>query len=346
MIAPLCDTGKSAPPLVCPRSDRALQYTYIHLKTCTVTTKTSAPHSRFLSPGYWHIWLGTGLLWLLNRLPLAVQIRLGRVLGRLLYLFNRKRRHVTEVNVRLCFPELTKQEQKQLVRRILENNGIGMFETAMAWWSPASLFADRTHLKGREHLDAALAKGKGVLLLGAHFSTLDLGGLLFAQHYPVDAMYRRHNNDLMEQIITRGRSRYFGQSIERSDIRSVIRALRKNHIIWYAPDQDFGRKHSVFARFFGVQASTITATARLARLNGSPILMLAQHRLSNGHYELELFPVLEGFPSGDDEADAQRINDELEKAIRKDPSQYMWVHRRFKTQPDGKARLYKQDRSH
>ncbi|MBV0933268.1 LpxL/LpxP family Kdo(2)-lipid IV(A) lauroyl/palmitoleoyl acyltransferase [Marinobacterium weihaiense] len=306
-----------------------------------MTTKTTASDSSFMSPRYWHIWLGTGLLWLLNRLPWGAQIRLGRLLGRLLYHFNRQRRHITEVNVRLCFPERGPEEQRQLVRRILENNGIGMFETAMAWWSPIRVFEHRTTLKGREHLDAALAQGKGVLLLGAHFSTLDLGGLLFAQHYPVDAMYRRHNNDLMEQIITRGRSRYFGQSIERSDIRSVIKALRKNHIIWYAPDQDFGRKHSVFARFFGVQAATITATARLAKLNGSPILMLAQHRLPDGHYELELFPIIEGFPSGDDEADAQRINDELEKAIRKDPSQYMWVHRRFKTQPDGKGRLYK-----
>ncbi len=306
-----------------------------------MTTKTTSTHTKFLAPRYWHIWLGTGLLWLLNRLPLGAQILLGRILGRFLHRFNRQRRHVTEVNVRLCFPELNKEEQALLVRRIFENNGIGMFETAMAWWSPKRLFDGRIHFKGREHLDAALAQGKGVLLLGAHFSTLDLGGLLFSRFYPVDAMYRRHNNDLMEEIITRGRRRYFGQPIERSDIRSVIKALRKNHIIWYAPDQDFGRKQSVFARFFNVPAATITATSRLAKLNGSPILMLAQHRLPDGSYELELFPVVEGFPSGDDEADAQRINDELERAIRKDPSQYMWVHRRFKTQPDGKGRLYK-----
>ena len=310
-----------------------------HEDPSPVTIKTSS--AKFSAPRYWPVWLGMAVLWLLNRLPWKLQILLGRILGRLLHLFNRKRRLVTEVNVRLCFPELTSREQAQLVRRIFENNGIGFFETAMAWWSPLRLFRNRIHFKGREYLEAALAEGRGVLLLGAHFSTLDLGGLLFAQHYPVDAMYRRHNNDLMEEIINRGRSRYFGQSIERSNIRAVIKALRQNHIIWYAPDQDFGRKHSVFARFFGVQAATITATARLARLNDSPVLMLAQHRLPDGTYELELFPALEGFPSGDDEADAQRINDELEKAIRKDPSQYMWVHRRFKTQPEGKAHLYR-----
>jgi len=295
----------------------------------------------FSHPRYWLTWSGMGLLWLLNHLPYRGQLFIGRLLGLSLYHLARGRRHVVDVNVRLCFPERDAAGQRRLVREIFINNGIGVFETAMAWWSPKTWFDTRTVLKGREHLEAALAQGKGVMLLGAHFSTLDLGGLLFAQFYPVDAMYRRHNNPLMEKIITRGRSRYFGQSIERSDIRSVIRALRKNHIIWYAPDQDFGIKQSVYAPFFGVPAATITATSRLVKLNGSPILMLGQHRLPDGRYELELFPVIEPFPTGDEEADAARVNAELERAIRKDPAQYMWVHKRFKTHPKGKNYLYR-----
>ncbi len=283
-----------------------------------------------------------GLLWLLNRLPWRWQIRTGRLLGRLLYHMSARRRHVTRTNIRLCFPELTREEQAQRVREVFANNGIGLFETAMAWWTPREKLRGHITFKGREHLDAALAQGKGVILLGAHFSTLDLGGLLFSEYYPVDAMYRRHNNPLMEKLITRGRLRYFGQAIERSDIRRVVRALRKNHIIWYAPDQDFGRKQSVYAPFFGVPAATITATTRMVKLNGSPILMLAQHRLpDDSGYELELFPVIEPFPTGDEEADATRINAEIERAIRKDPAQYMWVHRRFKTHPKGKGYLYR-----
>lgn len=295
----------------------------------------------FSHPRFWLTWSGMGLLWLLNRLPYRAQLAAGKALGLGLYHLARGRRHVVEVNVRLCFPELPVEERKRLVREIFINNGIGVFETAMAWWSPADWFRDRIVFKGREHLEAALAQGNGVMLLGAHFSTLDLGGLLFARFYPVDAMYRRHNSPLMEKIITRGRSRYFGQSIERSDIRSVIRALRKNHIIWYAPDQDFGIRQSVYAPFFGVPAATITATSRLVKLNNSPILMLAQHRLPDGRYELELFPVITPFPTGDEEADAARINAELERAIRKDPAQYMWVHKRFKTHPKGKNYLYR-----
>jgi len=294
----------------------------------------------FWHPLFWPNWLSIATLWLLNRLPYRVQLRLGTWLGLALHRFLPARRHVVEVNAKLCFPELNATERKHFVRQVFINNGIGAFETAMAWWTPQRCFDNRVVLKGREHLEEALEQGKGVLLLGAHFSTLDLGGLLFSRFYPVDAMYRPHENPLMEQIITRGRSRYFGQSIERSNIRAVIRALRKNHIIWYAPDQDMGPKHSVFARFFGVKAATISATSRMARLNNSPVLMLAQHRLPDGSYELELFPILKDYPSGDEEADAQRINDEIERAIRKDPTQYMWVHRRFKTQPDGKNRLY------
>ena len=306
-------------------------------------SQESAPRHRHLSPRFWPARVGIGLLWLLNRLPWRWQIRIGRILGGFLYHLSPQRRHVTQVNVRLCFPELNPIEQAKMVKQVFANNGVGMFETAMAWWTPLEKLRGHFTLKGREHLEAALAQNRGVILLGAHFSTLDLGGLLFSDYYPVDAMYRRHNNPMLEDVITRNRLRYFGQAIERSDIRSVIRALRKNHIIWYAPDQDFGRKQSVYAPFFGVPAATITATSRMVKLNNSPILMLAQHRLpDDSGYELELFPVIEPFPTGDEEADATRINAEIERAIRKDPAQYMWVHRRFKTHPEGKNYLYKQ----
>jgi KDO2-lipid IV(A) lauroyltransferase len=285
--------------------------------------------------------LWVGLLRLLVRLPYSAQLILGKWVGLGLYFLARDRRNVTEVNVRLCFPELNSEQQKKYVRDIFINNGIGIFEAAMSWWAPDAWFKDRVTLIGTEHLEEALAEGKGVILLGAHFSTLDIGGLLFSYYYPVDAMYRKNNNPLLEDVITQGRLRFFKSAIERSDIRTVIRNLRKNHIIWYAPDQDFGLHQSVFAPFFGVPAATITATSRMVKLNGSPILMLAQHRTPDHRYELEIFPILRPFPTGDDVQDATLINAEIEKAIRKDPTQYMWVHRRFKSHPKGKNYLYK-----
>ena len=305
-------------------------------------SQDSATHS-FLHPRYWPTWLMLAGLRLASRQPYRTQLKLGALLGALLHRFNRHRRRVTETNIRLAFPELDPASRERMVRDVFRHNGIGLLETAMAWWTPIERLPQKVIFKGREHLDQALQQGHGVILLGAHFSTLDLGGLLFAQYYEVDGMYRPHNNPLMDLYIRKGRSRYFGQAIERSDIRSVIRALRKNRIVWYAPDQDMGSRNSVYADFFGVPAATITATGRMVKLNDSPILMLAQHRLADDSgYELELYPIIESFPSGDAEADATRINAEIERAIRKDPAQYMWVHRRFKTHPKGKNYLYRQ----
>ena len=292
-------------------------------------------------PSLWPICLWVNLLRLFARLPYNLQIGIGAFFGWVLYHLARDRRHVTEVNIRLCFPELSPEAQRKRVRAVFHHNGIGVMEAAMAWWAPISWFQEKVTLKGKEHLDKALAQGKGVIMLGAHFSTLDLGGLLFSFHYPLNTLYRPNNNPYLDQVICNGRSR-FTHNIDRSDFRSVIRKLKANAIIWYAPDQDFGMKQSVFVPFFGVPAATLTATTRLTKLNGSPVLMLSQHRLADGRYELELFPIIEPFPTGDEIADATRINEEIERAIRKDPEQYMWVHRRFKSHPKGKNYLYTQ----
>lgn len=291
-------------------------------------------------PALWPTWLWVSLLRTLVKLPYSWQVHIGVFFGWLLYHIARDRRHVTEINIGMCFPDLTPQQQQKRVRAVFQHNGIGLMEAAMAWWAPETWFKDRVTLKGNQHLDKALSQGKGVIMLGAHFSTLDLGGLLFSFFYPLNTLYRPNNNAFLDQIICNGRAR-FTRNIDRSDFRSVIRKLKANEIIWYAPDQDFGMKQSVFVPFFGVPAATLTATTRLAKLNGSPVLMLAQHRLANGTYELELFPVIEPFPTGDEVADATRINSEIERAIRKDPEQYMWVHRRFKSHPKGKNYVYK-----
>jgi len=239
---------------------------------------------------------------------------------------------------------LSDEDQKKLVKDVFINNGIGLIETAMAWWSDRERFRSKVTLEGREHLDAALAEGKGVILLGAHFSTLDLGGLLFSLFYDLNTMYRPHNNALMESFIQKGRLRSIKRLIDRSDFRTLIRALKANEIVWYAPDQDFGPKHSVYAPFFGVEAATVTATSRIAKMNGSPVVMLSHHRLADGSYRLVLHPDIKPFPLETDELSAARINKELEKGIGRDLSQYMWIHRRFKTHPLGKSYVYQSAR--
>ncbi|MGY8868954.1 MAG: LpxL/LpxP family Kdo(2)-lipid IV(A) lauroyl/palmitoleoyl acyltransferase [Pseudomonadales bacterium] len=299
-------------------------------------------NTHFFSPKYWLTWIGLSILYVISYLPYTTQITLGKSTGTLMHRLFKKRRHITEVNIQMCFPEKTPAEQQLLVRNIFQNNAIGMFETSMSWWRDDKFLCMPVTLKGKKHLDDALSQNKGVILLGAHFSTLDMGGRLLARFYNVGAMYRKHNNPLMDLVIKQGREKHLDQTIEKKNLRGVLKALRNNQVVWYAPDQDFGPKHSVYAPFFNVPAATITATSRFAKLNDSPILMFTHHRChDDSGYELELFPVIENFPSGDDVQDATRINQELEKGILKDPSQYMWVHRRFKTHPEGKNFLYR-----
>lgn len=294
----------------------------------------------FVAPKYWPTWAGLGLLRVVNLLPFKVQLMVGGWLGRIIYLLAKSRRHVARVNIGLCFPELTSIEQERLVKDVFINNGIGIIETAMAWWSDRDSFRARVRLEGQEHLEQALSEGRGVILLGAHFSTLDLGGLLFSLYYPLSTMYRPHNNPLMEYFIQRGRLRSIDKLIDRSDFRTLIRALKANEIVWYAPDQDFGERHSVYAPFFGVPAATVTATDRLARMNKSKVIMLTHHRESDGQYRLVIHPAIEEFPRNTEEESAERINEELERGIRINPAQYMWIHKRFKSHPKGKNFRY------
>ena len=277
---------------------------------------------------------------LINTLPFKAQLKVGEWLGHIIYHLAKSRRHVASVNIRLCFPELSEAEQKQLVKDVFINNGIGIIETAMAWWSDRESFRQRVTLEGREHLDEALSEGRGVILLGAHFSTLDLGGLLFSLYYPLNTMYRPHNNPLMEHFIQQGRLRSIDKLIDRSDFRTLIRALKANEIVWYAPDQDFGPTNSVYAPFFGVPAATVTATSRMVKISGAPIIMLSHHREPEGDYTLRLHNKIDNFPCEDDVHSAARINIEIERGIRYEPTQYLWLHRRFKTHPKSKDYMY------
>jgi KDO2-lipid IV(A) lauroyltransferase len=296
----------------------------------------------FLAPKYWGVWILLGILRIFGALPFAFGLKVGSGFGMLLYYLIKKRRKVTEVNVRLCFPEKNAEEQKSFVKDIFRANGIGFVETAWAYWGDIEAFRKRTTVIGQDILDKALAQGRGVIVLGAHFSNLDLGGVLISYYgAPVHCMYRKHNNPLMDYMIRTRRSR-FTSVIDRKKIREVLRRLRDNHCIWYAPDQDFGEKGSVFVPFFGQTAATIVATTKFVAMNQSPMLMVRHQRnQDNLGYTIELSEV-PNFPSGDETEDARIVNQTIEKAVRQAPEQYMWVHKRFKTQPDGRQKLYKQ----
>ncbi len=294
-----------------------------------------------LAPSYFIIWLGLAGMAIVGRLPHRVALLMGRMFGYLMLMFARRRRHITETNIRLCFPELNDDEQQRLVKATLLDNAVGLFETCVAWFNHRSITDDMIEVVGGQHLFDAVAKGKGVILVGGHYTTLDLGGVLMAKVKKVGVMYRANKNPLFDLVMRNSRAKFCEAVIERSDMRSVIRFLKKGGVMWYAPDQDYGRGQSVFAPFFGIQAATITALPRLVKINNSAVLMLGHHRKPDGKgYIVTISAPLEDYPSGDDEADAAVINDELEKLIRLYPEQYMWLHRRFKTRPDGEEGFY------
>lgn len=283
-----------------------------------------------------------GLLRMIARLPYRAVLALGAALGRIVYYLAPFRRHIAATNLELCFPKLGEAERAKLVKDNFRATGIGMLEGALSWWAPDKTLKPLAHPQGLDNLHAALARGKGVILLSGHFTTLEIAGRLLSYSAPFHVMYRAHRNALFENVMREGREKLYDKAIDRGDIRAILRSLGENMPVWYAPDQDYGRKHSVFVPFFGIPAAMITATARLARMSGAAVVPFIPHRREDGGgYDLRLLPALENFPSDDEQADAARISKLIEDEIRPQPAQYLWTHRRFKTRPEGLERPYR-----
>lgn len=297
-------------------------------------------HRRFLLPRFWPTWLALGFFWLIAQLPVRVNQAVGRCLGWLLLIFARRRKRYAEINIDLCFPELDADAKAKIVRGAIISCGLSMSETAMGLWGRADKMRNRYTLTGLEHIEKAQAEGKGILLCGSHLTTIDISGLMMSYHVVADVLYRADPNPLMDYAVASARARVNDNAIHRRDTRQLIKNLRQGHIVWYAPDQDYGREHSIFAPFFGVQAATVVATARIARMSHCAVIPFFCFREPKGRYRLEIQPALDNFPSGDDLADATRINKIIEDAVRQAPDQYLWVHRRFKTRPEGEPSVY------
>ena len=295
---------------------------------------------RFLHPRYWLLWLGLGFWALLVRLPYPLLRLLARLLGWLLWWVTPARRHIAATNIKLCFPELSEREKQRLLRRNYDSTAMALFESGMSWFWPKWRLRRMYRIEGQENLPQD--GGPGALMMALHFTTVDIGGAFIGQETAMTAMYRPHKNPVYDFVQRWGRERHSaGAIIARDDVRVMLRALKRGERVWYAPDQDYGIKRSVFAPLFGVSAATVTATAKFARAGNAQVIPFIQTRLPwcRG-YELVIYPPLDDFPSGDEVADATRINQYVEARIREQPEQYLWTHRRFKTRPPGEAKLY------
>lgn len=295
-----------------------------------------------LRPRFWSVWATLLGLRLLATLPFRVLLPLGRVLGSVLFHASPGRREIARINLRLCFPGLDDAAREQLLRANFESLGIAVCETAMAFFWGDRRLAPLAHVEGIENLRAALARGKGVILMTCHMTHLELSGHLLALQETISLMYREHKNPLMDEVIRASRAARAHDTVERNDVRAMIRELRRGHAVWYAPDQNYGGTTQVaFVPFFGIPALTVTTTGRLATMTGAAVVPFFPARLDDGSgYRIRLLPALEGFPGGEDLADTRHVMTMIEDAVREAPEQYLWVHRRFKTRPPGEAKIY------
>lgn len=295
----------------------------------------------YYSPKFWPMWFIIGLLRLVSLLPFRVELWIGRLVGRLIYLVTDARKEIVDINLARCFAEKSPDERDRIKKACYQNIGISLIEMAMCWWWEADKLKPMVEIEGREHLDAVLDSGRGAILLTGHFTSLEIGARLLALFVPVQVMYRTQRNDLFDSFLFTRRSRYFAGTVSRKNTRQLVKGIKNKIPTWYAPDQNFRRERNVFAPFMGIATATITASSRLAQSSGAAMLPYYPERKKDGSgYILHIDAPLADFPSGDELKDASAINHSIEKYVRQFPENYMWIHPRFKTRPPGEAPFY------
>jgi len=285
------------------------------------------------------------LLWLLHWLPLPVQAALGSALGRVFYTAARERRRIAARNVQLCLPELSALQRRELLRAHFRWLGRSAVERALLWYASPARLKRLIHVEGDAHL--AERSPRPVMWLVPHFLALDVAGAatqLF-QSRPVASIYQPQSQPVFDAAMRRGRARFGqGELFARSDsARPLLRAIRRGHAFFNLPDMDFGKKDSAFVPFFGVPAATLLAPSRMARALDMVVQPVVAQILPGGQgYRVRFLPPWSDWPTDDPLADARRMNEWIEAMVRADPAQYLWVHRRFKTRPEGEATPYRQ----
>ena len=280
-----------------------------------------------------------GLMWLLHFLPTGAVAAVGSAAGAAMFWLIPERRRVTRINLARCFPAMSDAERERLARAHFRIFGRAFIERGVLWWAPAQRVRELVTLEGVEHL-RALA-GKPVIVFAPHFEGLDAGGMRLSQEFAVASMYSRQKDRRFDRMLFKGRARFGARLVSRQEgIRKALRTVREGLILYYLPDLDFGPKSSLFVPFFGVPAATVPGLSYIARITGARVLPCVTRMLPGGGYVARLYPAWEDFPSGEDAADARRMNAFIEERVLEMPEQYHWLHKRFKTRPPGEPRFY------
>ena len=284
---------------------------------------------------------GVFLLWLMHFLPFRAIVAIGNGLGFLLYLLAAERRRVGTINLKLCFPEMSDEARKKLVRDHFKLFGRGIIERSILWWSSAGRINSLIRLEGVEHFEAI--KDKPAILLTPHFVGMDVGGQWIAQQTNTVCMYANQKNLYLTDLLLKKRARFRNQRLysRQQGLRPILKGMRAGMPFIYPPDQDQGVKDGAFIPFFGVPAATMSSVPRIAQMTGAKVVPCITRLLPGGEgYVLTFYPAWENYPSGDDLAYTRRMNEFIEDRVREMPEQYFWLHKRFKTRPEGEAKFY------
>ncbi len=283
------------------------------------------------------------MLWLTHWLPLPLLAAFGRTLGRALHAFAKSRRLVALRNVELCFPEQSLEQRQALVREHFQWLGRSIIERGLLWYAPLERLKRLIHVEGNVTL--AEHSTQPVMWLVPHFMGLDVAGAatqLF-QKQQVGSIYQEQSDAVMDAAMRAGRLRFKqGEVFARSDsAKPLIRAIKRGYAFFNLPDMDFGARDAAFVPFFGVPAATLLAPSRMARALGMVVQPVVAQMLPGGEgYRVRFLEPWTHFPTADAMADTTAMNRWIETEIRANPAQYLWVHKRFKTRPEGEASLY------
>jgi KDO2-lipid IV(A) lauroyltransferase len=279
------------------------------------------------------------LMWLAHFLPFRALAWIGSAAGAALFWLIPERRRVTRINLAKCFPSMPERERERLARAHFRAFVRGFVDRAVLWWSPAERVRRMVRLEGLEHLQAV--SGKPVIVFAPHFAGLDATISRLSLDYPLAVMYSKQKDPLFNRLMYQGRKRFGTHLLSRQEgIKAGFAAIESGALFYYLPDLDFGPKRAVFVPFFGVPAATVTGLSYIARTTGASVVPCVTRMLPGGGYVARLYPAWTGFPSGDDTADARRMNAFIEERVLEMPEQYHWLHKRFKTRPEGEARFY------
>ena len=298
--------------------------------------------SRFLAPRFWPTWVLLGVMRLSAALPVGLQLAIGNALGWTFRMLKRREVGVARRNLEICFPELGLRERSELLKRHFRSVGLSVVEMGIGWFMPIEKLRRRVEIRGLENLEAALARGRGALLVTAHFTPIEVGvGVLEGYPGKVNSLYRPQRNPMMDYLILKGRSRFSRTQIPRDNVRLLIRLLKSNEAVLYMPDQTYLGNQSALIPFFGEPAMTNIATPKISKISGAPVLSYFFWRNADERtYTVEIGKPLEGFPTDDAIADTRRLVALLEQQIRRAPEQYLWVYKKFKRRPPSFGDIY------